>query len=166
MAVMQSLSYHIHGKHQIPKTHQHQIKTHQIQNSRFQKEAIQLSFRITLTVIFPALYSFSASGSRAGRRENSKPSTSFQSSAWPSIVTSPGLNSATSWDSESESQCHSPDSSCELTCPINARPRTERRNNNGRTRCIMCVEEEEILSNGCFFIPVFNAYTRNDKTFF
>lgn len=61
-------------------------------------------------VIFPALYSLSSSGSRAGRRGNSKPSTSAQSSAWPSRVTIPGLNWAEIRASSSGSQCQSPDS--------------------------------------------------------
>lgn len=72
----------------------------------------------TLTVIFPDLYSWSGCGSRAGRRENSNPSMSFQSSAWPSRVIRPGLNSASTRISELDSQLHSPDSWCELTRPI------------------------------------------------
>lgn len=88
----------------------------------------------TLTVIFPPLYAFSASGSRAGRREKSDPSISSQSSAWPSRVMSPGLNSTCTWISELESQLHSPDSSCDLTPPIETEAKKIRTN---RMRCIV-----------------------------
>lgn len=109
----------------------------------------------TLMVIFPALYSFSASGSRAGKRENSNPSMSFQSSAWPSRVMSPGPKPATTRISKWESQLHSPFSSCETTRPITAEPNT---NSSNTTRNIVDDDDDDEF-DGCFsrrsfFIPV------------
>lgn len=97
----------------------------------------------TLTFIFPPLYSCSAWGSRAGRRENSEPSMSSQSSAWPSSVMSPGLNSARTRISESDSQLHSPDSSCELTQPIETVLKTK---SNSKSRSIVAYEWPELSS--------------------
>lgn len=90
----------------------------------------------TLTVIFPPLYSLSSSGSRAGKRENSNPSMSFQSSACPSRVMIPGRNSATIPISESDSQLHSPDSWWDLTGLIGAKPeRSSRARRRGIISC-------------------------------
>lgn len=84
---------------------------HYYHRNRWQNHCVQVC--VTLTVIFPALYWLSSSGSSAGRSGNSKPSTSGHSSARPSRVTIPGLNWAEIWASSSGSQCHSPDSSWE-----------------------------------------------------
>ena len=89
----------------------------------------------TLTVIFPPLYSLSSSGSRAGKRENSNPSMSFQSSACPSRVMMPGRNSATIPISESDSQLHSPDSWWDLTGLMGVKPD---RSSRARRREIIC----------------------------
>lgn len=96
----------------------------------------------TLTFIFPPLYSCSAWGSRAGRRENSEPSMSSQSSAWPSSVMRPGLNSAWTRISASDSQLHSPDSSCESTQPIKTVLNTK---SNSTTRSIVAYEWTELV---------------------
>ena len=93
------------------------------------KQLPNLSECFTLTVNFPALYCLSWSGSSAGRSGKSKPSTSAQSSARPSIVTIPGLKWAEIRASSSGSQVHSPDSWWEAA-KTNRQPiRRWRRNN-------------------------------------
>ena len=107
----------------------------------------------TLTVISPPLYSFSACGSRAGRRGNSDPSMSFQSSACPSRVMSPGLNWASTRISELESQLHSPDSSCETILWIDAK-----KNSRNNLRSIMDTTSAQgfklggMSKNGCVYL--------------
>lgn len=106
----------------------------------------------TLTFIFPPLYSCSAWGSRARRRENSEPSMSSQSSAWPSSVMSSGFNSARTRISESDLQLHLPDSSCELTQPIETVLKTK---SNSKSRSIAAYEWPSTarlfeVVDGCF----------------
>lgn len=104
----------------------------------------------TLTVIFPPWYLSSSCGSRAGRRENSKPSMSFQSSAWPSRVMMPGLNWASTWISEADSQLHSPESLCEPTLPIDAELKKNTSTNN-RCRSIVRGRSLGIELEVCLF---------------
>lgn len=70
-----------------------------------------------MTAILPPPYALSSSGSKAGSRANSEPSTSAHSSAWPSTVTTPGLYSASNWISVFNLQLPSdsfPWSPCEI----------------------------------------------------
>lgn len=113
---------------------------------------MQMRSNFTLTLIFPPLYSFSLSGSSAGRRENSNPSISCQSSPCPSIVTSPGTNSAVTRDSGSGSQLHSPDSSWEWTNGVRVDPKKKAKARRKKWRG--CIEKrrrwggkEELFGN-------------------